>query len=211
MRRARLLLHASVLAIGLLVIAVGTALAVHYTLLQQDPALRAEATPPANYVVTWWSYGPWDTPWAYDAAFTPDEVQAVQQAVQSWQGAVPQLTFSYSPTPGTYALFFKPGFCGVFADACITRDGRLVNADRGASYWNNADIILARRDWTPLGKADTFRHELGHWIGLHEEYVESPVQCSGIQSVMNTGFQTTGENCLGFHAPTAWEPAAVLP
>lgn len=206
MKRVRVLFIALALTMAAVVIWIGSAAATNYLFNQQDPDMRAWATPPANHVVVWWAYGPYEVRWADNGTFTADVVQAIQ----SWQSAVPQFTFTYSPSPGSSSLYFTVGFCGQNATGCIVNRTFLPDAQRGASYLYTAQIWLsAPGAQTPLGRQDALRHEIGHWVGLHEQYNghgpgETP-SCSGQQSVMNMVTYPSGESCVGVHAPTAWD------
>lgn len=202
MKRVRVLFVASALAMVAVVIWIGSAAATHYFFNQQDPDMRAWATPPANHVVVWWAYGPYDVAWADFGTYTADVIQAIQ----SWQSAVPQLTLTYTQDSLNSKLHFTFGFCSPNALGCLTNRIFQVDAQRDASYLYSAQIWLQEPgSRTSLGRQDILRHEIGHWIGLHEQYIEGPpAQCGSTFSVMNKS-NSSGESCVGVHAPTAWD------
>jgi hypothetical protein len=184
-----------------------SAWAVHYLYIQHHSAQRDRGTTfKFNAVSQYWAFGPYDTTWSSDGALTPE----VQQAILSWQSAVPQLTFVQG---APWNLYFTTGFCGVDSAGCVEGFRLYVDNFRQAEYWISSEIWLQSPQeppFTSLGKADIFRHEIGHWIGLHEQYNDNPDAppgplCSSAISVMNSSIPPSGENCRGVHAPTSWD------
>jgi hypothetical protein len=177
-----------------------SAWAVDYIFAQQNPVERARTTIyPWNAVSQYWAFGPYDTTWSNDGTFTPE----LQQAIQSWQSAVPQLTFVQG---APYNLYFLAGPCPEGA-ACIGLRMGYVDDARQAVYWVSSEIrVVSPQVWTATGRADLLRHEIGHWVGLDEQYIERPnPACSSVPSVMNAAKAPNAENCLGIHAPTSWD------
>lgn len=203
MKIARLLLGVLALSIGITIAKTDLASAVDLTFIQQNPAWRAIPTPPLppfNGAFHGWVYGPNDTIWTDDGTFHDEAVQAVQ----SWQTAVPQLSFVHSPT-SFYLNFRKDACFPTTVVGCFTMWTFVNDAPRGASYTWTAQIRIPEPErWTPLGRADILRHEIGHWIGLEEQYIE-PATCSSVISVMNAPSLPNGESCVGVHAPTSWD------
>ena len=111
-----------------------------------------------------------------------------------------------------YNLYFAKATCGLWVDACFTWVGTQADSTRQANYLLTAEIrlTLAQYRLTNLGIEDMLRHEIGHWIGLDDQYKENSTRpCSNVVSVMNDSYRTTGLNCKDAHAPTAWDIDAV--
>jgi hypothetical protein len=201
MKKAWLLLGALALSVGLTLASSDRASAVNNIFLQEDSVYRARSTPPFNGATHVWAYGPYDTIWTDDGTFHAEAAEAVR----SWQLAVPQLSFVYSPT--SYYLYFRKDTCfPTEALGCFNSLTFVADAARAASYTWTAQIRIPEPErWTSLGREDILRHEIGHWIGLHEQYIESTGACSGIFSVMNAMTLPNGHNCMGVNAPTSWD------
>ena len=185
---------------------IGSVLAVHYTFWQEDPDDRAYygTTYPYNAVTIAWSWYPGDTNWDDDGSMPTEVVRAIA----SWENAVPELGWVNTGLGEAAPLYFKEvGWCGLLADACTAEI--VVNSDdpRQADYlWEASIIVHDVSTFTPEGKEDILRHEIGHWIGLDEQYIKGPpVTCSAVESVMNTVSSVWGTNCLDIHAPTSWD------
>ena len=196
---------ALVLSAALFFASSNDSLARHFTYMQENPADRSQFSVvyPFNAVSSWWSFGPDDNNWVDDGSFT----QQVVAAVQSWENAVPQLSYVNDTTQG-YNIYFRQAQCGLFSDACLTIIGTQPNSDRKADYLLHGQIrlTLAQSNLTPLGIEDQLRHELGHWMGLDEQYTEdwSP-SCTELLSVMNDSFVSNGHDCQGVHSPSSWD------
>ena len=123
---------------------------------------------------------------------------------------MPELSFS--EVSSGYHLYFMQGFCDPWTDACLYRIRTTANATHRANYTFSAQVRLtmAQSRLTNTGMEDQLRHEIGPWIGLDEQYNEdgNPA-CSSRISVMNGSYVSTGLNCKGVHAPTAWDINAV--
>lgn len=90
-----------------------------------------------------------------------------------------------------------------------------------ASFVRTADITIHEDVMSKSETAirDTLRHEIGHFEGLHEQYLDNgtyligengdPTTCNLYRDTVMNGPDTNGENCRGIHAPTAWDINAV--
>ena len=152
-----------------------------------------------------WALGPWHTDWYDDGQFTDQ----VTEAIRLWTNAVPELDFNRNSV--SQNLYFKQGMCtGIFANACFVPNYVIADHERQADYLFAAEIRLvllqpsATSSITDQGRIDMLLHEIGHWIGLDEQYDEITGGCSHVESVMNASFLSNGQNCLDLHAPTAW-------
>ncbi len=95
---------------------------------------------------------------------------------------------------------------------CYIVDSFLDSPEHQASYVHKAsigvhEIVILESD---QAIEDTLIHEMGHLMGLHEQYgdLESSVHCQELDTVMN-GPNGDLENCRGVHKPTAWDINAV--
>jgi hypothetical protein len=186
--------------------------------LQQDPAWRNKK-PPSSYffngVNLWWSWNVYTTTWDAEPAL----LQAATDAINNgWKLAVPELRFQYGNDQYPLRLFIRNATCPIQAhiaclpDAYYLWGGGDLWPDPGAWYWYSAKlhVNLAIPGWTPQGMTDAIMHEVGHWIGLHEQYIYPQIGCNndnanGGLSVMNAADNTTG-NCRGIHFPTSqWD------
>ncbi len=195
--------------LGVVFVVPGDASASHYTYMQENPEDRQtwSGDYPFNATYIDWSQGSFDALWTDDGSFT----QRVRNAIQSWESAVPQLSFASAGTR-PYNLYFKKGSCGMWVDACMISLTTLADHSREANYLLTAEIrlTLAQSRLTDLGIEDQLRHEIGHWIVLDDQYNESgSPACSDVVSVMNDSYASTGLNCKSVHAPTPWDIDAV--
>lgn len=203
------LLIPSLIVLGVFVLMPGASWAHHYTYMQENPNDRTRY----SHVYEWngtfvnWANGDHDTLWKDDGAYT----EHIRIAIQSWEDAVPELTFKAAGTKA-HNLRFKRGYCDLFTDACMRPLKVFSDATRDADYMLTAEVVLtlAQPNLTALGIQDQLRHEIGHWIGLDEQYYEDGIRpCSDVLSVMNASFSSNGQNCKGVHAPTEWDINAV--
>jgi hypothetical protein len=197
-----LALSATILAIAIPV----SVFAIHKVYLQEDPLVQAHGQGyPYNAVNIPWAWGSGATGWDY----TGDLAEATT-AVQDWQTAVPQLTFTRTFQGSASDLFIKPGTCegAPGAPACFIDSMRLANNPRQADYLQKGviEVVLTGISWTPTGKRAVLQHEIGHWIGIHERYLE-PNTCSDNLSVMNAVFPSSGNCQPSVTVPTAWDKA----
>jgi hypothetical protein len=182
-----------------------------------------------NAVDAWWAA--WNLTATWDAETGLKDL--ARNAINSWKdpitnpNAVPQLRFQEGGDQFPLRLWIHDGTCPLpqFI-ACVPKTvGEIVfaivaedppgsgNVPPGALYWytSHIHVDLSKPGWTDLGKTDAITHEVGHWIGLHEQY--QGVACNlddanGGLSVMNLGSTTTG-NCRGVHMPSAWDKTTV--
>lgn len=117
------------LLIATAVLVPNTAWATHYTYWQENPEdqERWAGAYKFNAVAQTWSAGPYDTKWAHDGMF-PERARA---AIQSWEDAVPELSFS--EVSSGYHLYFMKGYCGLWTDACLYRIRTTANATHQAN------------------------------------------------------------------------------
>ena len=162
------LLVVPLVLIAAAVVTPDTSWASHYTYWQENPEERSrwDGTYSFNAVAEIWSYGPYDTKWGHDGVF-PARARA---AIQTWENAVPELNFVQAGTG--HHLYFMKGFCDALTDACLTRIRTDPNHAHQANYMLSGQIRLtmAQPYLTDLGMEDQLRHEIGHWIGLDEQY-----------------------------------------
>ena len=209
MKRASILTGAFVLVLAIVFMSTPSdGLARHYVYSQENPSVRNDGNPIPRFNATFvgWALTPYPTDWDDDGSFTHN----VRNAIRSWESAVPQLDFYEEPDGWNY-LYFGSGTCGTRGIGCIYIDRMNPELEQDANYllWATIRLKRDRSGMTNLGKEDALRHEIGHWISLHDaydEYNQNP--CSTIYSVMNAVY-TTGENCIGAHAPTQRDINAV--
>ena len=207
MKRTSLIAGALVLALAMVFVSTSSdGLASHYTYMQENPTYRTAFSDvfPFNAVAAAWHAGPYDVDWDDDGSFTGH----IQNAIGTWEAAVPQLDF-HKTTDGWNYLLFEDSVCPNPQYACFAVDEQYIDYTRRADYLLWATIIMdnSLSGLTDMGKEDILRHEIGHWIGLDEAYNEAG-SCSTINSVMN-GVFTNGESCVGAHAPTQRDINAV--
>lgn len=163
-----------------------------------------------NNVPLWWSWtNPPDnvTRWWADA----DLSTFAGQAVGDWQAAFNQLTFQNVSTPSQASLEFRNGACtSPFIPGCIIIVNWASDFARRADYWwlgkIHLDLNPVNFTWSDTGKRHGLQHEIGHWIGIDEQYNESsPTICASTVSVMNLVSTTTGHCVPNVTAPTDWD------
>ena len=173
----------------------------HYVYIQENPDDRMRFSQEYDYNGNFssWARGPYHTDWYDDGQFTA----SVTEAIRLWTTAVPELDFNRNSQSAN--LYFKKGMCaGIFTLACFVPWYVLPDDERQADYLFAARIsIPAPQVMSAQGKIDTLLHEIGHWIGLDDQYYHTGAPCSNVQSVMNASFLSNGQNCLDIHAPTA--------
>ncbi len=204
MKRSSIITGVLVLAVALVFISTpGDASAVHTTYWQQDDYLRQTwgSVFEFNGSFSGWALTTYPSEWDDDDTIT----RYINSAIAKWEAAVPQLDLAETHD-GWYYLWFETRECGPTAQGCIILVETDPLYDRRADYMLWADIRLdtsSARAMSTTGKVDTLLHEIGHWMGLDDAYVDGlggTTRCSTIHSVMNKG-GARGENCSGAHAP----------
>lgn len=133
----------------------------------------------------------------------------------SWDNLFPNNEFvdsgaTYIP-PDDFTLFFVDSStgCGDGGPACtrFSAANQLYNADKGGFYHQGGTIFIDRLsgDWqfTTNGLQATLLHEIGHFIGLNEQYDNTapPGTCNDDEvSIMDTGVlsgNTITDGCDG--------------
>jgi hypothetical protein len=105
------------------------------------------------------------------------------------------------------------GTCPAGLQGCALLQQYAFDNVRAADYWFLGRIHLdpaAPQGWNQDGRVYAMNHELGHWIGLDEQYLESTPPCNfAAISVMNALISTAptpgSGNCVGVTSPTDWD------
>jgi hypothetical protein len=191
-----------VVAFSAVILTVGDARADHHVFYQTDPSYRAKMPSPGFNAVAqpWWNfYGP--TFYWSDAS-----VPEADTAVSNWFTAWNKLTFTKvtSPTQADLTIYNLP--CPGGKRGCVfSWIGPLFNPPEAYYWWpGELRIDLSNWTWSTQGKIDALNHEVGHWIGLHEQYDDDGGGLCGAvaPTVMNGGSGPFGENCQNVHLPT---------
>ncbi|MBI4287425.1 MAG: hypothetical protein HY671_03215 [Chloroflexi bacterium] len=151
-----------------------------------------------NYVLIWWWWQVPTTWWAKDPLDDADFIPNVRSAVLNWSNTVtgvPQLTYIESTAEATADIRFYSQICPFDYDAagCFSAfDWETRTPTNGygenASYIKKAALYIRPSDppnascpcfrWKlPEGRVGTIAHEMGHLVGLHEQYVEANGNC----------------------------------
>lgn len=158
---------------GILLLQSNSASANHYIYLQSDPQAQARYDEPrayrANFTFHRWALGTDGAHWIDESNLS----SYIEGVIQDWEEAVPELHF-IRETSSPHDLKFVISDCNG-ANGCYIVDSFLDEHSNQASYVHKATIGIHEDVVYESDTAikDTLRHELGHFIGLHERYDDS--------------------------------------
>lgn len=218
--RALLVIAAAVGAIILFLAPEDTAHATHRKFRQDNRTwinlTFGQTAQGLNSVNLWWAWYPnGTTKWWHDGSFQA----AASDAVRNWSDstfnpyAVSELAFLQVTNRADANLEVENGYCSSrYIPGCFFVLSYTPDWDRQADYVNKGlihlDLDPTDFAWSDQAKVYGMNHELGHWIGLDEQYNEAGSgSCSSIVSAMNllTSTTSTDGNCAHVEKPTAWD------
>ncbi|MDA1095823.1 MAG: hypothetical protein O3B84_01000 [Chloroflexi bacterium] len=114
--------------------------------------------------------------WSADSQVQADAATVVS----NWEASIPKLAFQQaSPSD----INFARAECEApAAKGCIEITHYYYETTSNANYFDTAALYVDDSEWptlTPTERRQVLAHELGHFYGLHERYIESPFACNG--------------------------------
>lgn len=157
-----------------------TALAHHYIWLFDDGGKQYSSISGTESYVSWWWLNGAITSYTAPSSFSTN----VSSAVTNWNNNIPS---AVKLSSGGSDLTFSSGTltCSSTALGCFVLNTAYNDTDRGANFTLTASIGLntssaASSKWTSI-----LAHEIGHYIGFHEGYVEgTSVTCNSSRSTV---------------------------
>jgi hypothetical protein len=194
-----------------LTVTTGIVFADHFSYLQKDSTVRSKSPSPGFNAVAypWFLNSPAARPtkWWREAAVTEAD-----EGVQNWQNAWSVLNFQEVSSIADADVEFRSAQCPGGKRACITEWLGTLVPNWEAHYWAHEIIKIDQgQTWSTQGKIDALTHEVGHWVGLHEQYNDDGdgTCTSNFLTIMNAASEPNGEACQpGVHAPQPWDIAA---
>jgi hypothetical protein len=62
------------------------------------------------------------------------------------------------------------------------------------------------QDWDDTNTRYAFQHELGHWVGIHEQYDDDATGlCTSVGPTVMNAASSGGSHCQGITGPQAWD------
>ncbi len=206
----------------------GSAQGHHKIYLQDDPVLQEKTlyggndipkTFAANLTFHRWALGTDGAHWVDKTNNRGGLSNHINFAIQEWKKAVPELNFIRASDSIGDLWFTVDENC--FSNGEYLIRSFLDNSDHQASYVHSATICVKPDilESSATAKKDTLMHEIGHLMGLDEQYIDdgtnlfdkngNPTTCHLYRDSVMNGPDKNGENCTGVHKPTTWDRNAV--
>jgi len=155
-----------------------TASAHHFIWLVHDPAKQLSTWVNDESRASWWFINGVSTTYTADSSIQSE----VNTAVSNWNAKIPQVRISGS---GSDLIFnYSDSVCSSSAVACHSVDAIYTSGLLGGNHTIKSKITITS---SSPNKTRSAAHEIGHYLGLHEQYVDvGTVTCNNsIESVMD--------------------------
>lgn len=150
----------------------------HFIWIVHDSAKQNSSFAGSESYANWWMINGAVSTYTADSTISTN----VTTAVNNWNSSVPQVRIAGSGSDLTFA--YSNSGCLFGSSGCYGVVSVYNDTVRGANFVTKGSITITN---SSTNRTNTAAHEIGHFIGLHEQYRDdgSGTACNTVSSVMD--------------------------